>query len=107
MSKKLTFNNGTVLEFTDDSTILTCKSVVKKYADIDTMQDLFKNHLAGADFDGTVYTDVIPVSSSAEESENGNVTVTFVNRQKTTAEVQADQILELQQAVAELAGGAE
>lgn len=55
--------------------------------------------------DGTEYTNLVPNSVSMNCRLSDEITMTFVLREKTHDELVQDQINELQNALAELAGG--
>lgn len=105
MSKILTFADGQTFTATDTSTIYTLKAAVSSFADIDPEWTKFtQENLVSCDFDGTAYTDIIPVGVSAERT-GTNVLMTVSCRDISQAEIiqkQAEQIAELQEAVAEL-----
>lgn len=104
MAKYLIFKNGNTEEFTDNSTITNLFTVVSHYADIDAMQANFTpENLVGATFEGEPILNVIPVTTIATNELNGNITVNFQNRYKTDVELLQEQMIEVQEAIAELA----
>lgn len=107
MAKYLVFKNGAREEFTDDSTITNLFTVVTSYADIDAMQANFTTeNMVGAEFDGEPIENIVPVTTIASNeygSENA-ITVNFINRYKTDVELLQEQMVEVQEAIAELAG---
>lgn len=104
--KKLTFKNGTKTYFTDDSTILNCKMVLSKFAEIDDVAKEFTiDNLNGGTFDEVEIANVIPVSVNATKS-GGNVVVNFINRNKTQDELLQDKMDELDELIAKLKGKA-
>lgn len=57
--------------------------------------------------EGTEYTNLVPESVTMNCRLSDKITMTFILREKTHDELVQDQIIELQNAMAELAGGAE
>lgn len=108
MAKYLVFRNGEREEFTDNSTITNLFTVVTSYADIDAMQANFTTeNMIGAEFDGEPIENIIPVTTIAtnEFGNEGHITVNFQNRYKTDIELLQEQMVEVQEAIAELAEG--
>ena len=107
MAKYLVFKNGQREEFTDESTITHLVTVLTSYAQIDAMQANFTSeNMVGATFDGEPIESIIPVTTIATNTygnENA-IVVTFENRYKTDVELLQDQMVEVQEAIAELAG---
>lgn len=87
--KSLIFRNGVAVEFTDDSTIYELLTVVAKFEDIDPIRALMTiENLEGATFDGEKLTNIIPVEITVDApSEEENITVHFINRDKTDVEI--------------------
>ena len=107
MAKYLVFADGTTEEFTDNSTITNLYTVVTSYATIDAMQAKFTpENLIGAEFDGESILNVVPVTTVAsnEFGQENAITVNFQNRYKTDVELLQEQMVEVQEAIAELAG---
>lgn len=107
MAKYLVFRNGEREEFTDNSTITNLFTVVTSYADIDAMQANFTSeNMIGAEFDGEPIENIVPVQTVASNDfgNEGNITVNFQNRYKTEVELLQEQMVEVQEAIAELAG---
>ena len=108
MAKYLVFKNGAREEFTDESTITNLFCVVDDYADIDAMQANFTTeNMVGATFDGEPIENIVPVTTVATNTygnENA-IVVNFQNRYKTEVELLQDQMIEVQEAIAELAEG--
>ena len=106
MSKYLVFKNGDREEFTDNSTITNLFCVVSDYAAIDAMQANFTTeNMIGAQFDGEPIENIVPVTTVASNTygnENA-ITVNFQNRYKTDVELLQEQMIEVQEAIAELA----
>ena len=107
MAKYLVFKNGDSVEFTDESTITNLVTVLNSYSEIDPIiAEFTPANLVGAEFDGTPILNVLPVSMSATSSYNDEaIVVTFVNRYKTDVELLQEQMIEVQEAIAELAEG--
>ncbi len=108
MAKYLVFRNGDREEFTDNSTITNLFTVVSSYAAIDAMQANFTTeNMIGAEFDGEPIENIIPVTTVAsnEFGNEGNIVVNFQNRYKTDIELLQEQMIEVQEAIAELAEG--
>lgn len=106
MSKIFKFANGKTIEFTDGSTALDCVAVVATFAELDTIRAEFtEDNLKGAEFDGTTEQHLVPVSVHAE-TDGENVVAHFTNRVKDQVEINAEQISELQEAVAGIVEGA-
>ena len=106
MSKTMKFNDGTTYDFTDSSTVLDCVVVVKTFAELDAISAKFtEDNLRGAEFDGAAVQHLAHVSVKAE-TDGENVVAHFFNRVKTQDEINAEQISELQKALAAIAEGA-
>ena len=104
MAKYLVFRNGDREEFTDNSTITNLFTVVANYATIDAMQaQFYTENMVGATFDGEPIENIVPVTTVATNELNGNITVNFQNRYKTEVELLQEQMVEVQEAIAELA----
>ncbi|MBP5325310.1 MAG: hypothetical protein J6Y86_07445 [Pseudobutyrivibrio sp.] len=107
MAKYLVFKNGQTEEFTDESTITNLVTVLTSYAQIDAMlANFYTENFVGATFDGEPIENIIPVTVHAENAfgQEHSIVVTFTNRYKTDIELLQDQVVELQEAVAEIAG---
>lgn len=108
MAKYLVFKNGATEEFTDESTITNLFCVVDDYADIDAMQANFTSeNMVGATFDGEPIENIVPVTTVATNTygnENA-IVVNFQNRYKTAVEILQEQMIEVQEALVELAEG--
>ena len=108
MAKYLVFKNGETEEFTDESTITNLFCVVDDYADIDAMQANFTTeNMVGATFDGEPIENIVPVTTIATNTygnENA-IVVNFQNRYKTAVEILQEQMIEVQEALVELAEG--
>ncbi len=106
MSKTMKFADGKTHDFTDSSTALDCVAVVQTFAELDAIRAEFtEDNLKGAEFDGAVAQHLVPVSVKAE-TDGENVVVHFTNRVKEQDEINAEQISELQEALAAIVEGA-
>lgn len=100
MSKTMKFKDGKTYDFTDSSTILDCVAVVATFAELDAIRAEFtEDNLKGAEFDGATAQHLVPVSAKAE-TDGENVVAHFTSRMKGQVEINAEQISELQEAVA-------
>ena len=106
MAKTYKFADGKTYDFTDGSTALDCAAVVKTFAELDAIRAEFtEDNLKGAEFDGTVMQHIVPVSVQAE-TDGENIVAHFTNRAKGQDEINAEQISELQEAIATIVEGA-
>nr|UVX93131.1 MAG: hypothetical protein [Bacteriophage sp.] len=106
MAKTMKFKDGKTYDFTESSTVLDCVAVVKTFAELDAIRTEFtEDNLNGATFDGTVVHYLVPVSVKAE-TDGENIVAHFANRVKGQDEINAEQISELQEAVATIVEGA-
>lgn len=106
MAKTYRFADGKTVDFTDGSTALDCVTVVKTFAELDAIRVEFsEENLKGAEFDGSTVQHLVPVSVQAE-TDGENVVAHFISRVKEQDEINAEQISELQEAVAEIVEGA-
>lgn len=106
MAKTYKFADGKTIEFTDGSTALDCVAVVKTFAELDAIRAEFtEDNLKGATFDGSTVQHLAPVSANAE-TDGENVVAHFANRVKSQVEINAEQISELQEAMATIVEGA-
>lgn len=106
MSKNYKFADGKTIEFTDGSTALDCVAVVKNFAELDAIRAKFtEDNMKGATFDGSKMEHLVPVSVKAE-TDGKNVVAHFTSRVKGQDEINAEQISELQGAVAGIVEGA-
>lgn len=105
MSKTYRFADGKTVDFTDGSTALDCVAVVKTFAELDSIRAEFtEDNLKGAAFDGATVQHLVPVSAKAE-TDGENVVAHFTSRVKEQVEINAEQISELQEAVAGIVEG--
>lgn len=106
MSKIYKFADGKTYDFTDSSTALDCVAVVATFAELDAIRAEFtEDNLKGATFDGAIAQHLVPVSVKAE-TDGKNVVAHFTNRVKGQDEINAEQISELQEALATIVEGA-
>lgn len=106
MSKIYKFADGKEIEFTDGSTPLDCVAVVATFAELDAIRAEFtEDNLKGASFDGKNMEHIVPVGAAAE-TDGESIVAHFTNRVKGQVEINAEQISELQEAVAGIVEGA-
>lgn len=106
MSKTYKFADGKTIDFTDSSTALDCVTVVKTFAELDAIRAEFtEDNLKGATFDGIALGHIVPLGVTAG-TDGDNITAHFTSRLKSLDEVNAEQISELQEALAAIAEGA-
>lgn len=106
MAKTMKFADGKTYDFTDSSTVLDCVAVVQTFAELDEiLAEFSEDNLKGAEFDGAVAQHLVPVSVKAE-TDGENIAAHFTSRVKGQVEINAEQISELQEAVAGIVEGA-
>lgn len=106
MSKTYKFADGKTYDFTDSSTALDCVAVVQTFAELDAIRAEFtEDNMKGATFDGVAVGHIVPLSVTAG-TDGDNITAHFTSRKKSLDETNAEQISELQEAVAEIVEGA-
>lgn len=106
MAKTIKFRDGKTYDFTDSSTVLDCVAVVKTFAELDGIKSEFTaDNLKSAEFDGATVQHLVPVSVQAE-TDGENVVAHFNSRVKSMDEINAEQISELQEALAAIKEGA-
>lgn len=106
MAKTMKFADGKTIDFTDSSTMLDCVAVVKTFAELDAIRAEFtEDNLKGATFDGSTAQHLVPVSVKAK-TDCENVVAHFTSRVKGQVEINAEQISELQEALATIVEGA-
>ena len=106
MAKTMKFTDGTTYDFTDSSTVLDCVAVVKTFAELDAILAKFtEDNLKGATFDGVSVGHIVPLGVTAG-TDGENITAHFASREKSLDEINAEQISELQEAVAGIVEGA-
>lgn len=106
MAKTMKFKDGKTIDFTDSSTALDCVAVVKTFAELDAIRVEFtENNVKGATFNGVSVGHIVPVSVRAK-TDGENVVAHFTSREKSLDEINAEQITELQEAMATIVEGA-
>lgn len=106
MSKTYRFADGKTIDFTDVSTALDCVAVVQTFAELDAIRAEFtEDNMKGATFNGVSVGHIVPVSVKAE-TDGDNITAHFASREKSLDEINAEQISELQEALADIVEGA-
>lgn len=106
MSKTYRFADGKTIDFTDSSTALDCVAVVQTFGELDAIRAEFtENNLKGAEFDGAAVGHVVPLGVTAA-TDGDNVTAHFTIRKKSLDEINAEEISELQEAMATIVEGA-
>ena len=106
MAKTMKFRDGKTYDFTDSSTALDCVAVVKTFAELDAIRAEFtEDNLKGATFDGAAVGHIVPLSVTAG-TDGENITAHFTSRKKSLDEINAEQISELQEAMATIVEGA-
>lgn len=106
MAKTMKFKDGKTYDFTDSSTALDCVTVVQTFAELDAIRAEFtEDNLRGAEFDGAAVQNLVPVSAKAE-TDGENVVAHFASRVKRQDEINAEQISEIQEAMATIVEGA-
>ena len=106
MAKTMKFKDGKTIDFTDSSTALDCVAVVQTFAELDAIRSEFtEDNMRGATFDGAVVQHLVPVSAKAE-TDGENIAAHFTSRVKGQDEINAEQISELQEAMANIVEGA-
>lgn len=99
----ITFKDGNSFPIADSSTILDCAFVVRDFSEVDAIKNEFTTeNLVGVQLGETTYENIIPVSFSVEGNYGDNITIHFINREKSKEEIQNEVINELQLSVAEL-----
>lgn len=86
--KSLILKNGVALEFTDESTIADLVTVVRDFEDLDSIRPLMTaENFDGATLDGVPVANVVPVEVYADAPYEENITVHFINREKSDVEI--------------------
>lgn len=106
MSKTYKFADGKTIDFTDGSTALDCVAVVATFAELDAIRAEFtEDNVKGATFNGVSVGHIVPLGVTAG-TDGENITAHFTSRKKSLDEINAEQISELQEAVAGIVEGA-
>lgn len=106
---KLILNDKTEIEVTDDSSYSSLHVVAKMFAELDAIAGkITADNLKHVEIGGQKFDNLIPVSFTVTGGINGSeIHAVIVARMQTTEEAMQEQINELQNAMAELAGGVE
>lgn len=105
MAKTMKFKDGKTYDFTDSSTALDCVAVVQTFTELDAIRAEFtEDNLNGSTFDGVVLVNVVTLSVTAW-TDGDNITAHFKSRTKSIDEINAEQISELQEAMATIVEG--
>lgn len=106
MAKTMKFKDGKTYDFTDSSTALDCVAVVQTFAELDAIRAEFtEENIKGATFDGVAVVYIVPLGVTAG-TDGDNITAHFKSRTKSLDEINAEQISELQEAMATIVEGA-
>lgn len=103
---KLILTDKTEIEVTDDSTFSSLNVIAKKFAEIDAIAEkITVENLKHATIGEQKLDNLIPVSLTVTGGINGTeIHAVIVTRTQTAEEIMQEQIYELQNAMAEMAG---
>ena len=106
---KLILTDKTEIEVTDDSTFSSINVIADNFEFFDTVADkITVENLKHVEIGGQKFDSLIPVSLTVTGGINGaEIHAVIVTRTQTNEEAMQEQINELQNAIAELAGGVE
>ena len=106
---KLILTDKTEIEVTDDSTFSSLNLIAKTFAELDAIAGkITTENLKHVEIGEQKFDNLIPVSMTVTGGINGaKIHVVIVTREQTNEEIMQAQIYELQEAMAEMAGGAE
>ena len=106
---KLILTDKTEIEVTDDSTFSSINVIADNFAFFDTVADkMTVENLKHVELGEQKFDNLIPVSLTVKGGINGSeIHAVIVTRMPTNEEIMQEQIYELQNAMAELVGGAE
>lgn len=106
---KLIFTDKTEITVTDDSTYSSLNIIAKTFAELDEIAGkITVDNLKHVELGEQKFDNLIPVSLTVTGGINGaEIHAVIVARTQTAEEVMQEQIYELQNAMAEIAGGAE
>lgn len=106
---KLILTDKTEIEVTDDSTFSSLNLIAKTFAELDAIASKIKlENFKHVELCEQKFNNLIPVSMTVTGGINGeDIHVVIVTREQTNEEIMQEQIYELQEAMAEMAGGAE
>lgn len=101
--KNLKLKDGTVIPFTDTSTIYNLVGVYPQYAGVDSVRaHLTLENLKKCELDDVEYEKIIPVGVSASSDMSGNVTAVFTTREQTDIEKIQDQLSTHEEEITEI-----
>ena len=105
---KLILTDKTEIEVTDDSTFSSLNLIAKTFAELDAIAGkITTENLKHVEIGEQKFDNLIPVSLTVTGGINGaEIHVAIVTRTQTNEEIMQAQIYELQEAMAEMAGGA-
>ena len=103
---KLVLTDKTEIEVTDDSTFSSLNFTAKNFAGIDAIAEkITTENLKHVTIGEQNYNNLIPVSLTVTGGiNNSEIHVVIVTREQTNEEMMQEQIYELQNAMAEMAG---
>lgn len=106
---KLILTDKTEIEVTDDSTFSSLNLIAKTFAELDAIASkITLENFEHVELGEQKFNNLIPVSMTVTGGINGaDIHVVIVTREQTNEEIMQAQIYELQEAMAEMAGGAE
>jgi hypothetical protein len=106
---KLILTDKTEITVTDDSTYSSLNIIAKTFAELDEIASkITVENLKHAEIGDQKFDNLIPVSLTVTGGINGSeIHAVIVARAQTAEEIMQEQITELQNALAEIAGGAE
>ena len=106
---KLILTDKTEIEVTDYSTYSSLNLIAKTFAELDAIAGkITTENLKHVEIGEQKFDNLIPVSLTVTGGINGaEIHVVIVTREQTNEEIMQAQIYELQEAMAEMAGGAE
>lgn len=107
INNKLILVDGTEIQFASGSVPLELIGVYTSLAEVDSVRaKLTEENLKGAIFNGEILENIIPACLSIKEINAGDnvYEAHFVNTTKSALEIMQEQITELQEALAEIAG---
>lgn len=106
---KLILKDKTEIEVTDDSSYSSLHVIAKSFADVDAIAEkITLENFKHVELGEQKFSNLIPVSMTVTGGINGaEIHAVIVARTQTAEEIMQEQIYELQNAMAEIAGGAE
>ncbi len=107
MSKNLIFKDGKTVTVLDSSVPEHIIIDAETFAGVDSLKEEFtQENITGATLGDVKLSNLVPVSIKALYDVGTNFTVHLISRTLTDIEIANNQITELQEAVAEIVGGA-